>query len=56
VHYLDAGGIQPPEAAGVESVLAGLRNAITDDDELLQTAFHIFDGLIVAFQTESQAS
>ena len=25
VHYLDAGGVQPPEACGVESVLAGLR-------------------------------
>lgn len=54
VHYLDVGGIQPPEAAGVESILAGLRNAFTDDDALLQAAFHVFDGLIVAFQKESQ--
>ena len=25
VHFLDVGGVQPPEAAGVEQVLAGLR-------------------------------
>lgn len=53
VHYLDVGGIQPPEAAGVESVLAGLRNAIEDDDLLLQTAGAVFDGLIASFEKEA---
>lgn len=50
VHYLDVGGVQPPEATGVESVLAGLRDAITDDDQLLATASGVFDGLLAAFE------
>lgn len=35
VHYLDVGGVQPSEASGVECVLAGLRSAIPEDDQLL---------------------
>lgn len=50
VHYLDVGGVQPPESVGIESVLAGLREAITDDDQLLTTASSVFDGLWTAFQ------
>jgi hypothetical protein len=49
VHFLDVGGIQPPEAAGVESVLAGLREGISDDDQLLAAALAIFDGLLASF-------
>jgi hypothetical protein len=49
VHFLDVGGIQPPEAAGVESVLAGLRESITDDDKLLAAALSVFDGLLATF-------
>ncbi len=52
VHYLDVGGIQPTEASGIESVLAGLREAITDDDQLLATASSVFDGLLANFQKE----
>lgn len=53
VHYLDVGGVQPPESAGIESVLAGLRKAISDDDQLLATASNVFDGLLTAFQQEA---
>lgn len=49
VHYLDVGGVQPPEAAGVESVLAGLRETILDDDQLLASMSGVFDGLLTAF-------
>lgn len=49
VHYLDVGGVQPPEAAGVESVLAGLRQAIAADDQLLAAAHPVFDGLLASF-------
>jgi hypothetical protein len=49
VHFLDAGGIQPPESSGIESVLAGLRDAISDDEHLLIAASTIFDGLLSAF-------
>lgn len=53
VHGLDAGGVQPPEAAGVERVLAGMRQAITDDDQLMQVAAGVFEGLLTAFQHET---
>ena len=53
VHSLDAGGLQPPEAAGVERVLAGMREAITDDDQLMQVAAGVFEGLLTAFQRET---
>jgi hypothetical protein len=52
VHGLDAGGVMPPEAAGVERVLAGMRDAIADDDQLLLTAAGVFEGLLVAFEKE----
>lgn len=53
VHFLDIGGVQPAEAAGVEGVLQGLRSAISDDDQLLLLASHVFDGLLANFQRES---
>ena len=46
---LDIGGTQPAEAAGVERVLAGLRASPESDDELLDAACAIFDGLLAAF-------
>ncbi len=49
VHCLDVGGIQLPEAIGIESVLSGLRTAIADDDQLLMTASIVFDGLLKTF-------
>lgn len=54
VHYLDVGGIQPAEAAGVERVLAGLRETITHDDTLLTAASAIFDGLLAGLVKEEQ--
>lgn len=49
VHYLDVGGVQPPEASGIESVLAGLRATLDDDDSLLIAASAVFDGLLASF-------
>ncbi|MEE9099157.1 MULTISPECIES: chromate resistance protein ChrB domain-containing protein [Pseudomonas] len=54
VHYLDIGGSQPAEASGIERVLAGLRESISDDDLLLQAASGIFDGLLTAFATDEK--
>lgn len=54
VHCLDAGGVQPPEAAGVEAVLAGLRYSMADDDDLLASACHVFDGLLTTFSPQEQ--
>ncbi|MHB8354664.1 MAG: chromate resistance protein ChrB domain-containing protein [Burkholderiales bacterium] len=55
VHHLDIGGIQQPESAGLECVLAGLRETITNDDQLLATASGVFDGLLATFQQENTA-
>lgn len=51
VHFLDAGGVQPPEATGIEAVLAGLRATIADDDQLLQAASAVFDALLHQFES-----
>lgn len=56
VHYLDVGGVQPPETTGVESVLAGLREAILEDDQLLAAASNVFDGLFGNFDKEVTAT
>jgi hypothetical protein len=45
VHYLDVGGIPVPEAAGLEAVLAGLREVHADDDRLTDAAAAVFDAL-----------
>lgn len=45
VHFLDAGGIPVPEAAGLESVLGGLRELHADDDALAAAAATVFDAL-----------
>ncbi len=52
VHGLDAGGVQLPESPGVERVLAGMRGAIADDDQLLAVANGVFEGLYLAFRNE----
>lgn len=48
VHYLDVGGIPVPEAAGLESVLGGLRALHADDDRLVAAAAAVFDALYAA--------
>jgi hypothetical protein len=55
VHGLDAGGVMPAEAAGVERVLSGMRDAIADDDQLLLAAAGVFEGLLVAFERDQAA-
>jgi len=48
VHFLDIGGIPAPEAAGLEAVLAGLREVHADDDHLARAAASVFDALYAA--------
>lgn len=48
VHYLDVGGIPAPEAAGLEAVLAGLREVHAQDDDLAAAAAAVFDALYAA--------
>ncbi|WP_341249839.1 chromate resistance protein ChrB domain-containing protein [Cupriavidus pauculus] len=56
VHYLDVGGAPPPEAPGVESVLAGLRDTVADDDQLLERASAVFDGLLASFRSNGSTA
>ncbi|WP_394697549.1 chromate resistance protein ChrB domain-containing protein [Pseudoxanthomonas japonensis] len=56
VHYLDVGGAPPPEAPGVESVLAGLRDTVADDDQLLERACAVFDGLLASFRSNGSTA
>lgn len=49
VHALDVGGAMPAEAAGIECVLAGLRERIALDDALLESTNPIFDALFEQF-------
>lgn len=55
VHGLDAGGVMPPEAAGVEAVLAGMRDAIANDDALTLAAAGVFEGLYQTFEKDAAA-
>ena len=50
VHSLDTGGVQPPEAAGIEPVLDGMCAAIKDDDALFIAAAGIFESLHISFE------
>jgi len=55
VHFLDVGGVQPPEAVGIENVLAGLRDTVVDDDQLLALAGNLFDGLLATFEKANRS-
>ncbi|MCY7316179.1 MAG: chromate resistance protein [Rubrivivax sp.] len=50
VHVLDVGGIPVAEAAGLEAVLAGLREVHADDDRLTDAACAVFEALYAAPQ------
>jgi hypothetical protein len=52
VHCLDVGGVPVAEAAGIESVLRGMRAQIIDDNKLLAEASRIFDHLYLSYQKE----
>lgn len=54
VHYLDVGGPPVAEAAGVETMLRGMRDRIADDPQLFIAAAQMFDDLHRAFETRSR--
>ncbi|MDD5388929.1 MAG: chromate resistance protein [Gallionellaceae bacterium] len=55
VHFLDVGGLPAPEAAGLETLLAGMRASLADDDALLATASQAFDFLYIHYQNREPA-
>ncbi|WP_287908529.1 chromate resistance protein ChrB domain-containing protein [Acinetobacter sp.] len=52
VHYLDVGGVEPPEAIGIERVIQGIRSQMSEDDQLFALSNHIFDGLYADLSRE----
>lgn len=50
VHVLDVGGLPVAEAAGLETVLAGMRASLADDSALLEAALGVFDFLHTALK------
>lgn len=55
VHFLDVGGLPLPEAAGLETLLAGMRASLPDDDALLAAASQTFDFLYTHYQNREPA-
>src|ERR1700693_2899885 len=53
VHYLDAGGIKVPEAAGFEAMVAGARQSCSNDDLLLEEISKMLDYLYSTYMAES---
>jgi len=49
VHYLDMGGIPVLDAVGLETLISGMRQRWTGDDELLAETEKIFDAFYQAF-------
>jgi len=49
VHFLDVGGIPVPEAAGLGTLIGGMRQRWINDDELLAEVEKIFDAFYQAF-------
>ena len=40
----------------MESVLAGLRDTVADDDQLLERACAVFDGLLASFRSNGSTA
>lgn len=51
VHYLDVGGLPVAEAAGLEAILGGLRDTLSDDDALLAATVPVLDALHLRFSS-----
>ncbi len=49
VHYLDVGGLLVQEAAGLETLIRGMRQRFPSDDDLLSETNKIFDAYYQAF-------
>ena len=53
VHYLDAGGIPVPEAAGFEAIFSGVRDQSQGDDAVLEAMMPVLDALYTRFRQET---
>lgn len=56
VHALDVGGTPVAEASGFEAMLAGARQRVTDDDQLLAEIGTVLDSLYTHFSNQAHTS
>lgn len=54
VHALDIGGAAAPEAAGFEAVMAGTRQRVDSDDQLLEQMSAVLDALYSHFSSSAK--
>jgi hypothetical protein len=54
VHALDVGGPAPPEAVGFEAVMAGTRDCVENDDQLLEQMSPVLDALYTHFAASAK--
>lgn len=54
VHFLDVGGIPVAEAAGLASIITGVRELQSNDDALLRTVAPILDSMYAAFSVADE--
>ncbi|MGH8556328.1 MAG: chromate resistance protein ChrB domain-containing protein [Methylococcales bacterium] len=53
VHYLDVGGIPVSESAGLETLIRGMHQRLSDDDALLTESGQVFDSFYLVFSSEN---
>lgn len=54
VHALDVGGPAAPEAVGFEAVMAGTRQRVESDDQLLEQMSSVLDALYTHFASSAK--
>jgi len=54
IHYLDVGGVELPEAAGLAAIAAGLRAGHATDDAYLAAMTPVLDGLYSSFSAPKE--
>lgn len=54
IHYLDVGGIPVEDAAGLETILRGIKQRFPDDDRFLKHASDLFDNLYISYTPETK--
>lgn len=54
IHYLDVGGIATADAAGIETLIRGIKQRYRDDDDVLKRAGAIFDDFYAAYAADHE--
>lgn len=54
IHYLDVGGVATADAPGIETLIRGIKQRYSDDDDVLKRASAIFDDVYAAYSTDTE--